>query len=832
MRRKIWISLASLLGVVLLGVLSASPLAERRARAEADKRGLVLEMADFHLGFFEAELEDVEIRLIGVEHISVRVERVVVDFSVTAPRLRRIEAKNGKVTVRGTVDEVRASVERWREARPKVTSEPKAKSTRRRTEILRGFEIEWSGAFEKDDTQRISGLNIEHDPEGLRIGADLLEISRGGVSAQVAGALLKAGAASFDLRSYDLSHAEELGAAEMRVTYQAPDSLDQELEPETPAQQGPKSDNVEAGARQGTPAAANKDKDAGLEDSLNKDSERVEKLRRTVNVLRDKFAPLLPPKTEVKKVWFTYRRGVEKLHVGPSFLDIEKRKNELTVKVTPQGDTKGTPISLEFTLLPAEDPSAMKVALLGGPVSLSTLGVDEGAFGLSGVSETELSGSFSATLDQKATTIQGGGEIYVEGLALDSPRLSDTLVTFPKLALSGKGLLNVDGTLLRLEEAKLSLGEAGFVGAFEIQGGESFVLLKASASAPLVSCQALLDSAPRGLLASAEQMKFDGTFSLDLSIEADTRKLSDMHVRWDFKNACRVTAVPAELDPAQFQRLFRREVLGAGGFPVELEFGPLSSNWVPWEEVSPYIEKALLVTEDGRFFRHQGFDDRAIESAIRANVESGHFVRGASTISMQLAKNLYLSRKKTLSRKFQEAALTSLLEQHFEKRELLELYVNVVEFGPGIYGIRQAAEYYFSTSPDRLTPAQSFFIASVLPAPTRRYFEEDGRLTAGRADLVRRLLKISHTRSALTDSELEHALEEELIFGKENTHPEGASPSETEHAEQGHEGDHDISPRRSLSPGGFFRKGTGTPQEAPSKNHEQRVFPDRPSAHD
>jgi penicillin-binding protein 1A len=778
-RRSIWISLVSLLGVVLLGVLSASPLAQARAHREAEKRGLRLEMGDFRLGFFEAELKDVRLRLAGVEQITVKVERVVVDFSLGAPRLRRLVAENGKVEIKGSLGEVRSAVAKWREARPKSESEAKAAATTRRTEMLRNFEVEWIGAFGNDDKQIISGLNLERDREGLRIGADLLEISRAGVSAQVAGALLKAGSASFDL-----SHAEELGAAEMRITYQTTHSVDDESEAHAPSPQ---------------------EKDPGLSDSLEKDSERVVELRRVLGFLREKVAPLLPPKTEVKKIWFTYRRDAEKLHVGPSLLGVEKQKHGLVVTVTPRESTKGTPLSLALTLLPSENPVAMKLALEGGPVSLSTLGVEEGAFGLSGVAETDLSGSFSAELDKSVTTIQGGGEVSIDGLAIDSPKLSESLVTFPKLALTGKGKLNVDGTLLHLEEAQLRLGDAGFIGAFEIQGGESFVALKASASAPLVSCQALLDSAPRGLLASAEQMKFDGTFSLDLNVEADTRKLGEMKVRWDFKNGCRVTAVPAELDPEQFRRLFRREVLGAGGFPVELEFGPLSSDWVPWEEVSPYVEKALLVTEDGRFYRHQGFDDRAIESAIRANVESGHFVRGASTISMQLAKNLYLSRKKTLARKFQEAALTSLLEQNFEKRELLELYVNVVEFGPGIYGIRQAAEYYFSTTPGSLTPAQSFFIASVLPAPTRRYFEEDGRLNAGRADLVRRLLKISRSRDALTDSELDEALKEELIFGKAATLPEGALPSEAEKTERGEE-------------------------DIPHMNSDERIFPDRANA--
>jgi membrane peptidoglycan carboxypeptidase len=157
------------------------------------------------------------------------------------------------------------------------------------------------------------------------------------------------------------------------------------------------------------------------------------------------------------------------------------------------------------------------------------------------------------------------------------------------------------------------------------------------------------------------------------------------------------------------------------------------------------------------------------------------------------------------------------LEQNFEKHELLELYVNVVEFGPGIYGIRQAAEYYFSTSPDRLTPAQAFFLASLLPAPTRRHFEEDGRLSAGRADHVRRLLKISRAREGLTEGELEEALAEELVFGQARTLPENEeTPSKTHGA---------LDDDSVNSPSGF-RKGA-SPKQTPSAVADDPIFPAR-----
>jgi penicillin-binding protein 1A len=152
---------------------------------------------------------------------------------------------------------------------------------------------------------------------------------------------------------------------------------------------------------------------------------------------------------------------------------------------------------------------------------------------------------------------------------------------------------------------------------------------------------------------------------------------------------------------------------------------------------------------------------------------------------MQLAKNLYLSRTKTLSRKLQEAALTMLLEQNFSKRELLELYLNVVEFGPGIYGIGPAAAYYFGKPARDLSPAQAFFIASVLPSPTVRHFDEQGNLSASRLRHVHSLLRISHERGRLSADELAQALAEVPHFGVSESQP--PAPSEISAPKPGEE---------------------------------------------
>jgi monofunctional biosynthetic peptidoglycan transglycosylase len=142
-------------------------------------------------------------------------------------------------------------------------------------------------------------------------------------------------------------------------------------------------------------------------------------------------------------------------------------------------------------------------------------------------------------------------------------------------------------------------------------------------------------------------------------------------------------------------------------------------HWVPLKKVSPSLIKAVLIAEDNKFWRHEGFDFKAIESAIEKNIEAGEFRFGASTISQQLAKNLFLSPSKNPLRKIKEAILTWRIEQTLSKRRILEMYVNVAEWGDGIFGIEEAARHYYGVSASRLSARQSARLAAVLPNPVR-----------------------------------------------------------------------------------------------------------------
>ena len=152
--------------------------------------------------------------------------------------------------------------------------------------------------------------------------------------------------------------------------------------------------------------------------------------------------------------------------------------------------------------------------------------------------------------------------------------------------------------------------------------------------------------------------------------------------------------------------------------------------------ISANLKRAVVAAEDAKFLDHEGFDWEAIQKAMTKNEQRKRVVAGASTISQQLAKNLFLSGERSWLRKGQEAIITWMMERTLSKRRILEIYLNVAEWGEGVFGAEAAARYHFGVSAAALGPEQSAYLAAVLPSP-RRY--ERGRVTpyiAGRVDTI------------------------------------------------------------------------------------------------
>ena len=195
----------------------------------------------------------------------------------------------------------------------------------------------------------------------------------------------------------------------------------------------------------------------------------------------------------------------------------------------------------------------------------------------------------------------------------------------------------------------------------------------------------------------------------------------------------------------------------------------ISASWVPLSGVSPYVMKAVIIAEDDKFWSHEGFDFDAMQKALEKDIQKKKFKAGGSTISQQLAKNLYLTPAKNPVRKIKEAILTWRIERQLSKRRILELYLNVAEWGDGLFGVETAARRYYGKSAAGLGPREAAQLAAALPNPRR--FRPDGssRYAANRAERIYQIM----VRRGIVIEEYDEVLKDE--GGEEEKAPEPAS---------------------------------------------------------
>ncbi len=162
----------------------------------------------------------------------------------------------------------------------------------------------------------------------------------------------------------------------------------------------------------------------------------------------------------------------------------------------------------------------------------------------------------------------------------------------------------------------------------------------------------------------------------------------------------------------------------------------LRQTWTDYERLSGNLKRAVVAAEDAKFVDHEGFDWEGIQKALEKNERKGKVVAGGSTISQQLAKNLFLSGSRSWLRKGQEAVITWMLESVMDKRRILELYLNLAEWGNGVFGAEAAARHYFGVSAAQLTAQQAAWLAAILPAPQRYDRNRNSAWIAKKTDLI------------------------------------------------------------------------------------------------
>ena len=225
-----------------------------------------------------------------------------------------------------------------------------------------------------------------------------------------------------------------------------------------------------------------------------------------------------------------------------------------------------------------------------------------------------------------------------------------------------------------------------------------------------------IPSLPAGFAPLLSGYKLTGPYTAQLDLAFDENRPDDLALNVDIDLDRDKTEA---FDPrSDFSMLKNKSFLvRINAATVPIEIGPKDPNWVGFYDLPRNTAYAFVASEDGKFFSHNGFDIRAIRAGLIANIKAKKFVRGGSTISQQVVKNVFLNHDKTASRKFQEAFLTWQMEQNLTKLMIFELYLNLAHFARDTYGIRAAAQYYFKKNVANLTLRESLFLASILPNP-------------------------------------------------------------------------------------------------------------------
>jgi hypothetical protein len=369
-----------------------------------------------------------------------------------------------------------------------------------------------------------------------------------------------------------------------------------------------------------------------------------------------------------------------------------------------------------------------------------------------------------ASLQIKTAPEQGvsfSGEGSLRGGAIESERIAPTPVRGIDIALRGRGRLLPVQHRLEIAEAELSLGRATVTMAGNAEWTPDHYVFDIDARLRPTPCTDVVQSVPPDVLGDMALATWRGKLSGEFRLRLDSRQLALAELKVDPKDQCQFETVPVMADLRRFGQPFVHSVLEPDDSVFEMTTGPGTPAWTDIEDISPLMVHAVVAHEDAGFFSHKGFSMRHIREALVRNLEEGRYVVGASTITMQLVKNVFLHREKTLARKIQEVLLTWWLERVMEKRDIIELYLNVIEYGPGVYGIRNATRHYFSREPSELSPAEAVYLSTILPNP-KRYHQHlvRGGLTAGWTEVMRKMLLRLGERGSYAPETVEYGLHE------------------------------------------------------------------------
>ena len=347
-----------------------------------------------------------------------------------------------------------------------------------------------------------------------------------------------------------------------------------------------------------------------------------------------------------------------------------------------------------------------------------------------------LKASFDSIRLNVANIDKDGSELHIDGFT----SISNLKINHPKIAgkdvviknarfdyrfLLGDDFISIDSTsTMQLNRIKVK--------PYVSYNTEKDTVYTLKMAIPKMQAQDFIVSLPDGLFTHFQGMEAEGKFDYKLDFKFNKNRPNTLVFDSKLnKENLRITKYgEANLNKLNGEFVYRAIIQNVLQRPVLV--GNANPNYTPLDQISPYLRKSVLTTEDPSFFSHRGFINEAFKQSILKNIRTKKFSRGASTISMQLIKNVFLTREKTLSRKLEEILLVYILENNrvVSKERMLEVYFNIIEWGPNVYGIGEASRFYFQKSPSDLNVDECLYLASIIPKPRKfmYQFNDEGNL--------------------------------------------------------------------------------------------------------
>ncbi len=326
-----------------------------------------------------------------------------------------------------------------------------------------------------------------------------------------------------------------------------------------------------------------------------------------------------------------------------------------------------------------------------------------------------------------------------------------------------RGDITITPEAVAVPRATLAMGDLQLTASGWVRrsGPVSGQLDATLASAP---CASLLGSLPPALRGPLDGMILDGELGARarLTVDLAAPEGEGTALATSFTGACTVAAEPPEADVTMLARTSEQQL--ADG--TRARIGKTEASFAKLAALPFYVPGAFVSAEDGRFWNHDGFDQEQIARSLEIDLRERRLARGGSTISQQLVKNAFLSQRRSVDRKIQEAVLTWRLEDRLDKKQILERYLNIIELGPRVFGLRAGAKYWFNLSPRELAPHQAAFLAAITSQPSSmsRRIRRTGGLDPDSAERVAVVLRAMRRDGVLTPEQFETASHAPMYF--------------------------------------------------------------------